>query len=302
MNVSSSPRVLPGAPECRWAKMAGRPPRNALMKIVIAVLGLAFASFVSSSALADVEPQRTRIDGEPVESVIWVGNSFFYYNNGIHSMLGGLSNASGHRIRNTMATIGGSGIDWHDVDYYLRPGSKVGYYSFVGDNEVRFNKPGRQYDTMIVMDCSQCPIHPQLKDVFREYAKKDADTARRHGVRPVFFMSWAYKDKPEMTRQLADAYTREANANDALVIPAGLAFARAVERRPDLELYQPDKRHPQRIGTYLAACTAFAALTGKSPVGNTYTAGIDKDTAAFLQSAAWDAVQEYYGKVKATAR
>jgi hypothetical protein len=40
----------------------------------------------------------------------------------------------------------------------------------------------------------------------------------------------------------------------------------------------------------------FAALTGRSPVGNTYLADIDAPTAAFLQTAAWETVQEYYGR------
>jgi hypothetical protein len=109
-------------------------------------------------------------------------------------------------------------------------------------------------------------------------------------------MSWAYKDKPEMTAQLAEQYTIAGNANDALVIPAGLAFANAIARRPDLELYQPDKRHPSVAGTYLAALTVYAALYRKSPAGIRYTADLDPELAAFLQGIAWDTVQEYYGK------
>ena len=58
----------------------------------------------------------------------------------------------------------------------------------------------------------------------------------------------------------------------------------------------PDKRHPSLAGTYLAACVVFASLTGKSPVGNSYVAGIDPPTAKFLQEVAWATVQEYYGK------
>ncbi|HET9580555.1 MAG TPA: DUF4886 domain-containing protein [Usitatibacter sp.] len=256
----------------------------------IAGMSLAVACFVSAAAAGtSPQPARTSVGEAPVRSILWVGNSFFYYNNGIGNMITAMSKAAGNPVRSTLVAIGGSGIDWHDVDGYLKPGSRMGYYSIV-DNEVRLNKSGRQYDTMVVMDCSQCPIHPQLGRIFHEYARIDADTARKYGVRPVFFMSWAYKDQPEMTAQLAEAYTREGNANDALVIPAGLAFARAIERRPGLELYQPDKRHPHKVGTYLAACTAFAALTGRSPVGNTYTAGIDAETAAFLQSVAWDTV------------
>ena len=265
------------------------------MNVVVAAIA---ATFLAVSAQAQVKPKLTELAGEPAQSLLWVGNSFFYFNNGINRHITGLSNAAGReaRLRSVMVTIGGAGIDWHDLDAYLKPGAKVGWYSFVGDNEIVFNKPGRQFDTAIVMDCSQCPIHPQLKAIFQEYVKKDAETARKYGARPVFFMSWAYKDKPEMIGPLADAYTTEANANDAFVIPAGLAFAKAIARRPDLELYQPDKRHPTLAGTYLAACTSIAALTGKTPVGNTYTAGLDAQTVDFLQTVAWDTVQEYFGK------
>jgi len=80
------------------------------------------------------------------------------------------------------------------------------------------------------------------------------------------------------------------------VIPAGLAFARARERQPELDLYAPDKRHPSLAGTYLAACTTYAALTGKSPVGNSYVAGLDAQAAKFLQEVAWETAQDYYGK------
>ena len=41
-----------------------------------------------------------------------------------------------------------------------------------------------------MMDCSQCPIHPTLKSQFTEYAKKDSDIVRKHGAKPVLFMSY----------------------------------------------------------------------------------------------------------------
>ena len=144
-----------------------------------------------------------------------------------------------------------------------------------------------------MMDCSQCPVHPELRGTFDEYAKRHAETVRRHGAQPVFFMSWAYLDKPEMTQELAEAYTRVGNENDALVIPAGLAFARVVEQRPDINLYLPDKRHPTLAGTYLAAATTYSALFRRSPVGLGYTAGLDPEVARFLQLVAWETVQGY---------
>jgi hypothetical protein len=46
----------------------------------------------------------------------------------------------------------------------------------------------------------------------------------------------------------------------------------------------------------LAACTTYAAVFKKSPVGNTYAAGIDPVTARFLQQTAQDTVLEYFGR------
>ncbi len=171
----------------------------------------------------------------------------------------------------------------------------MGRYSFDADNNVVFNKIDRPFDLAIMMDCSQCPIHPQLKSIFADYGKQHSDTERRHGAKPVFFMSWAYADKPEMTAELAEAYTTAANQNEALVIPAGLAFARSLRQRPELILHASDKRHPSLAGTYLAACTVYAALFKKSPEGLGYTAGLDAGTAKFLQTAAWETVRDYFG-------
>jgi hypothetical protein len=139
-------------------------------------------------------------------------------------------------------------------------------------------------------------VHPQLQKAFHDTVKKNAQLLARNNIRPVLFMSWAYKDKPEMTAQLAEQYTLAANENDLLVVPAGLAFAKAISRRPELELYAPDKRHPSLAGTYLATNTVYATLLRKSPVGASYTAGLPPETAAFLQQAAWDAVQDYFGR------
>jgi len=68
------------------------------------------------------------------------------------------------------------------------------------------------------------------------------------------------------------------------VIAAGLAFARSMAQRPELNLYAADKRHPSLASTYLAACTVYAALFNKSPVGSRYTAGLEPTTARFLQA------------------
>jgi hypothetical protein len=275
-----------------------------MSRIMLRMLAVALAAAVwitagQISALAQTRPVVTTLGPDFPKSGIFIGNSFYYYNNGLPGHVSLMEKAADpdHKqdYRNTMVTIGGSGFDWHDVESYFRPNA-IGSYSFDENNVVVFNKLDRLFDVAVMMDCSQCPIHPKLKSVFTDYAKKNSDIVRAHGARPVFFMSWAYADKPEMTAQLAEAYTVAGNDNNALVIPAGLAFARAIAKQPELNLYVADKRHPSLAGTYLASCVVFAALTGRSPVGSSYLAGIDAPTANFLQTVAWETVQEYYGK------
>ncbi|HEY5637425.1 MAG TPA: hypothetical protein VIS77_11050 [Burkholderiales bacterium] len=266
------------------------------MKQLVRIALLA-AAFVSAPATAQTKPKITDAGDAPA-SILYVGNSFFYYNNSLHNHVGRIASSAPApaRFRSTSVTISGSGLDWHDVETQFRPNA-LAKYSFDAKNNVVFNPPrAKLFDVTIIMDCSQCPVHPQLKTVFTEYAKKHAETIRKHNSKPAYFMSWAYADKPEMTAELAEAYTQAGNDNEVLVIPAGLAFARSIAMKPDLELYAPDKRHPSLAGTYLAAATVFASLTNRTPVGAKYNAGLDEGTAAHLQAVAWETVKAYYGR------
>jgi len=259
-----------------------------------AALAAALLIFVATAA-AQTRPKVTRID--PPKTLLYVGNSFFYFNDSMHRIVGGFI-AQGDpqnraQYRQTSVTISGSGLNWHDIEAYFNPG--MGSYSFTADNKVVFNKFDKPFDAVIMNDCSQCPIHPQLKDAFHEFARKHSQTVVKHGARPILFMTWAYQDMPEMTAQLAEQYTIAGNANNALVIPAGLAFAKSVARNPSINLYYVDKRHPSPAGSYLAAATIYAALWRKSPVGLGYYDALDPKIAQFLQETAWEAVREYYG-------
>jgi hypothetical protein len=259
-----------------------------------ALSALLLPSLPAAAQTAQTAPKRTDLGTAP-ESVLWVGNSFFYYNNSLHGHFRNLVAAGGGRTRGISVTISGSGLDWHDMGSLLRPDG-LGRYSFVGDNEIRFNKSGRQFDTAVLMDCSQCPVHPVLSKVFFEYAARHSATARANGVEPMFLMTWAYADKPEMTHGLADAYTQAGRQNDAHVIPAGLAFAASIARRPDVDLYVPDKRHPSLAGTYLAAATLLASVWDVNPVGSKYTAGLPAGVARPLQEVAWETTRRYHGR------
>lgn len=263
---------------------------NMLLRFLVIVTTAAVLAACSTTVT--LKAAYTSADGPP-KSVLWVGNSFFYYNNSMHGHVGNLLTAAKVTgTRQTSATISGSGINWHDIGAHFKPGG-VGSYSFGANNTVKFNSFDRPFDAVIMMDCSQCPIHPQLQSVFYDYAKRHSDTVRSHGAQPVFFASWAYQDMPEMTDQLLAEYVKAGKINNAQVIPAGLAFANSIKLRPELNLYVADKRHPSLAGTYLAACVVLASLFKQNPIGSSYTAGLTPDIAQHLQGVAWNTVQSF---------
>lgn len=230
-----------------------------------------------AAANAQIKPKVVKLDDAP-KAVLFVGNSYFYYNNSLHNHVLNLLRSAGpaNAYTATSATISGAPLSLHDVDALLSLHRR------------------KEFDAVIMADCSWCSVDPKRKPVFAETVAKDSAIVRKYGAQPILFMTWAYADKPEMIGKLADVYTAAGNDNDALVIPAGLAFARARTQRPELALNVADKSHPTLVGTYLAACVVMASVYRRSPVGNKYHADLDDKTAAFLQDVAWATVQDYY--------
>lgn len=212
------------------------------------------------------------------DKVLFVGNSFTYYNNSLHQHYRMLTWSSGlltaQNSRSRIKTISGGHLPEH-----------AGGFEHV--------LAGDDWDVVVMQGHSLGPISEDTAEPFRQAARKFAGIAREQGTRPVFFMTWAYTGKPEMTAQLDKAYTDIGRELDAQVVPVGLAFAMVTAERPDIDVRIADARHPSLAGTYLAACTFFAALYQQSPEGLDYDAGLGDETASYLQRVAWQTVQAY---------
>lgn len=252
---------------------------------LLAALGLGLAGGESTASTAD------RVTQSAPKRLLYVGNSFFYYNNSLHNQVSRMLSASLPKAERDQysaysITISGGHLRWHDVGAYLEAG--IGSSSFSESNEIVESAVPYRFDTVMMMDCSRCPYDEATRPTFHDYVRKHSETIRSKGATPVLFMTWAYSDKPEMIEVLAREYLKAGRDNQALVVPAGLAFKRALEGRPDLKLHVRDRRHPSPEGTYLAACTVLASLYGVNPVGNRFTADLPADVAAYLQQVAWE--------------
>ena len=123
------------------------------------------------------------------------------------------------------------------------------------------------------------------------------------GARTLLFMTWGYAlgdrwNQPHdtyaaMQRRLAAGYSKLGLELGAQVAPAGLAWAEALRRRPGLDLWADDGKHPGRRGSYLAACVFYAALTGRDPARSRFTADLGPGQASFLQQVANNALTGY---------
>lgn len=239
-----------------------------LRSILISVLILTGLLLITpATADATDAPQR----------VLFVGNSFTFYNNGLHNhykFFRAAANNGERYGRTRLLGISGGHLPEHAAGLQQRLDSE-------------------DWDIVVLQGHSKGPISKGTAEAFRQAARLYAADIRADGGAPVFFMTWAYTSKPEMTAELDEAYTSIGAELGAMVVPVGRGFENALTKRPDLQLVMDDDKHPTLAGTYLMACMFFAALHGESPIGVDYTADLPDADARFLQEVAWESWQAY---------
>lgn len=264
---------------------------RSLFKAVAAAL--AGAVFLANSAAAEApKPSVTSLGIEKPTHLLFVGNSYLYYGDSLHNHVRRMAIEAGlltaKEAKYKSATISGSALHDHNIDSYIEPG------------KLRVKKP---FQAVILQGGSAVGFSKKRPPVFKATVAEFSAKIRAAGGEPVLYMTHAYvpphkRVDPGMTDLLNKIYTETGNANNALVIPVGLAFAEAYKRRPDGMFHMEfDGSHPNLLGTMLAASTVYAALYG-SPVGNAYDyyGRIGKEDLAFVQQVAQDTVTKYYGR------
>ena len=237
-------------------------------------------------ALAMAMPVAAQEAPPAPSTVLFVGNSYLYYNDSLHNVVLRLAREAmgeagkGYAYRSI--TISGGSLMHHPVAHYLEP-ANIGM---------------RSVDLMILQGNSTAALEPKRAESFRAAVAAAVDLAEAKGTRVGLYMTHArgkaHKDfAPGDAAVIAALYRETAEAEGAILLPVGDAFEEARRRRPDLSLVEVfDNHHPNNEGTYLAAATIMATLYGKSPVGlqEDMHGQIDRDTVAFLQQVAHDVV------------
>ncbi len=202
----------------------------------------------------------------PPTRILFIGNSYTFYNGGIDREVEALAPSS----RTSRIAVGGYTLEDHWNDGAAARRIREGGWTFV-----------------VLQEQSQRPVLD--RESFYK-ASRDFDAAIRNGgAKTVLLMTWERPDSAAggvTTTNLASAYEAVAAELGAEVAPVGLAFARSLLERPGLTLYSQDG-HPTATGTYLAACVLYGVMFQRTPVGNGHTGtGVNKDDAAYLQRVA----------------
>jgi Domain of unknown function (DUF4886) len=244
----------------------------------IALVLLLLAGF---SARVDGVPKVTRIDAP--RRMLFLGNSFTYFNDGVplhvRQLAVATDNANASSYAYKMVTISGAYL--HELEPMVPSAIK-----------------SDKWDIVVLQGQSQEPMasNKEESERFRATARAFDQVIRAAGAKTVLYMTWAFRDKREMTNLLSAGYVAAGDELGALVVPVGLAFERSRSENPTVDLYYLDGKHPNLEGTYLAACVFYGALYNRSPEGNSYVAGLNAEIARKLQKTAWDTVKAFYGK------
>jgi hypothetical protein len=195
--------------------------------------------------------------------VLFIGNSYTYFNGGLDKQLEGLAPS----VDASSLAFGGYTLERHWTDGRALDAIRR-----------------RRWDYVVLQEQSQTPVVDQQK--FYEYTRAFDREIRASGAKTVLLMTWERPDSVTYgvtTSALAAAYSSIGSELGARVAPAGLAFARSLQKRPDLALYGRDG-HPTVAGTYLAACVLYETILGRDPVGDPYSdPGIRGPTRDYLQ-------------------
>ena len=184
----------------------------------------------------------------PPTRVLFIGNSFTFYNGGVDAVLQALARAKGENLECSASVSGGKTLEWHWEE---------------GDARAAIARGG--WDYVVLQEHSMRPLTDG--PAMLKYAKLFDAEVKSAGAKTVLFLTWARFNQPENQRGITRAYDSVAKELNARVARVGPAWERVLEQRPDLELHTDDRIHPTPAGTYLAACVFYATITGDSPEG-----------------------------------
>lgn len=249
-----------------------------LLALLVSMAGVAFSQ------------EKEAESPKPIR-VLFVGNSQIYYND-MPRILEALAESAPKdrpRIKAGRALTGGATLEYH-------------WNKGTGKDTPRAKITEEKWDYVVIQEYSSVAS----QESFTKHARLFHELIRPTGAQTVLFATANFPSPyPKGFQDLHDKHVALAQELKVPLAAGGKAWMAYWGDNPTLEqrldLFDKDKGHPGKKGSYLYACTFYALFTGQSPVGLTHRLPspehtITPDEAKRFQEAAWQVHQEVNGK------
>ena len=230
----------------------------ALRLLGIIAMWFPAASSATSPATLPATPPAARYSAADTLHVLFIGNSFTYYNN-MPRLVEAISGRPGHHpIQTHMVATGGASLEDNWADSVVQHALRL-----------------RRWDWVIVNDQSTFTDTYLVNGRFRVHgwaelepnAARFDSAARAAGAHFAIIMHWPDQDAPARDGDaLAYAFTTVARRLHATLIPIEPVWLSVRRSDPTIELYDADKHHPTPAGSFLLASVVYSTITN-DPAG-----------------------------------
>lgn len=218
-------------------------------------------------------------------SILFIGNSFTHMND-MPSIFNKIAIAKEKTIHVEKNTQAGASFRVHT--------SRIEMFGKI---------KSRQWDYIVLQGYSREFCHPReiIDTASIPYLDQIIDSIQfNHAcTNLLLYNTWGYKngyiEKEElntydkMQDSIICGYKYISEKYSIPIVPVGMVWKYVRQNYPNVNLYIEDDAHPNRLGSYLSACTFFAAIFNESPEG-VLTSTISKENADIIQKSAAEVV------------
>lgn len=195
--------------------------------------------------------------------ILFVGNSYTYRNN-MPKLFEKIAESKGERVEVSHVTRG-------KYTFYLHAKRKKLHRALTNE----------KWDVIILQGSSRDMLRDSVRFRKKTYPALDKMIGmiqrKQKDAKVYFYMTWPYRkgdpkterfsNPDSMLQAVASGYENLKARYKVPVIPVGSVWRNYAVKYPESNLYLKDNSHPTYEGSYLVACTMYAAIYGKSPEG-----------------------------------
>ncbi len=176
--------------------------------------------------------------------VLFIGNSHTYFNDMPELFAKAVEATAGEKPEVVMLAYPDRDLAWHRSEYHSE----------------RFELMYGGFDYCVLQQAAH-PYPPE--ETTLEMNAEFSRMCKMNGVKPVIFMTWAQKERPENQAKMIEVCERSAAETGALLAPVGRVWEKIILTEPDIDLYHTDGSHAGPYGDFLIAAVICRTVCGE---------------------------------------